>query len=112
MDLRLRYARTFGERLIGASGSSLGAGEGLVFLSCRCIQTLTMHRPIDVLFMDASGCIVRICHHLPPWRIRYCADATSVIELPAGFAAAQGVRLEQVVRLALTQLVQHHAQKC
>lgn len=111
MALQLRYARTFGERLIGAAGAPLAATEGLVFLSCRCIQTLTMHRSIDVLFLDASGHILRVCHHLPPWRIRYCARATSVVELPAGFAAAQGGLLNQVLKAALQRLERHHARK-
>ena len=81
-----------GERMKGLLGrDGLEPGEGLHIDPCSGIHTFFMRFPIDVLFLDGSGKVVRAFEALPPWRMtRMYASARSVVELPAGTLAATG----------------------
>jgi uncharacterized membrane protein (UPF0127 family) len=47
-----------------------------------------MRFPIDAVFVDRAGRVVRVVADLPPWRLAIAArGARDVIELPAGTAA-------------------------
>lgn len=71
---------------------------GLWLTPCDAIHTLFMRFEIDVVFLDANRRVMVVEHGVRPWRIRACLGAQSVIELPAGRAAAlclaAGDRLE------------------
>lgn len=85
----LRVADSFFRRLKGLLGTScLPAGLGLVIRPCNSVHMLGMRYPIDVLFVNAAGEVLRVCHSLQPWRAAYCRSADWVVELPAGTAAA------------------------
>ncbi len=48
-----------------------------------------MRFPIDAVFVDRAGRVVRVAERLKPWRTAVVArGAAEVIELPAGTAAA------------------------
>lgn len=93
-------ADSFAKRFKGLMGvSELPVGNGLHIAPCNSIHTFFMKIPIDVLFLDASQQVVDICHAIAPWRVsRVYFEAKSVLELPAGTAAASkteaGDRLE------------------
>lgn len=42
-----------------------------------------MRYPIDVLFFNDEGMLLEIRKCLQPWRIAYCAGASSVLEVAA-----------------------------
>jgi uncharacterized membrane protein (UPF0127 family) len=42
-----------------------------------------MRFPLDLFWLDARGEIVRVDRGVPPWRVRRCGAASSVIEVPA-----------------------------
>lgn len=71
---------------------------GLWLAPCDAIHTLFMRFEIDVVFLDANRRVMVVDHRVRPWRIRAYLGAQSVIELPAGRAAAlslaAGDRLE------------------
>ncbi len=47
--------------------------------------------PIDAVFLDREGTVVRLLEAFPPWRVSgVYLKAHSVLELPAGVAAASG----------------------
>ena len=47
-----------------------------------------MRFPIDAVFIDRAGRVVRVAPDLPPWRFAIAArGARDVLELPAGTAA-------------------------
>lgn len=47
-----------------------------------------MRFPIDAVFIDRSGRVVRVAADVPPWRFAIAArGARDVLELPAGTAA-------------------------
>lgn len=80
--------RTFG--LLGRS--SLEPGEGMWFDGASSIHTFAMRTPIDVVFVDASGCVLQVVASLPPWRAAAARGARDVVELAPGTCAAAGLR--------------------
>ncbi|HEY0840385.1 MAG TPA: DUF192 domain-containing protein [Vulgatibacter sp.] len=89
---RARLASSLRERLRGLLGTpALLAGEALHIEPCNSIHTFFMAYPIDVLFLDREGLVVRAIHSLRPWRATLpCLRARSVLELPAGTLLATG----------------------
>jgi len=87
---RATEATGFLERLVGLMGRRhLPPGEGLHIAPCNSIHTFFMRFPIDALFLDADGAIVKLLPSMPPWRASSLYfNARSVLELPAGAAAA------------------------
>ncbi len=75
-----------GERWRGLIGrDSLEPGGALIIPRCRQVHTFGMRFTIDVLFIDGSGTVVRVCRGLPPRHISPVAwKARQAIELPAG----------------------------
>ncbi len=75
--------------LLGRDG--LGAGEGLHIVPCNSIHTFFMRFPIDVLFLDADGVVIRALDRVVPWRAtRIYGRAASVLELPDGVLRSTG----------------------
>lgn len=68
-------------------------GEALHIVPCNSIHTFFMRIPIDALFLDRDGVIVKALEALPPWRVTgVYFSARSVLELPAGTVAGSGTR--------------------
>jgi uncharacterized membrane protein (UPF0127 family) len=68
--------------LLGRDG--LIAGEALVIAPCNAIHTLFMRFPIDVVFVDRTGQVLKAISRLSPWRLAASLRAFAVIELAAG----------------------------
>lgn len=83
-------AESFMERFKGLMGvEDLPLGHALHIAPCNSIHTFFMKIPIDAVFLDAAEQVVEICHAMPPWRMsKVFWGAKSVLELPAGTAAA------------------------
>lgn len=83
-------ADSFLTRFKGLMGvAELPVGQALHIAPCNSIHTFFMKIPIDAVFLDASEQVVDICHAMPPWRMsKVYWGAKSVLELPAGTAAA------------------------
>ena len=81
-------------RLKGLLGRrELPMGQGLLIDPCNSIHTFFMAFPIDALFLDPTGKVVKVAAAIPPWRAtRVYFDARSVLELPAGVAFASGTQ--------------------
>lgn len=98
--MTMHVADTFGSRLRGWMGRRrLDPDEALWLRPCWAVHTFAMRLPIDVVFLDGSGTVLRVVPGLPAWRA--CADrrARSVLELPAGGAAARGLGIGSRVGL-------------
>lgn len=91
---RVRLAETPRERMRGLLGRpSLPAGEGLLLDPCRAVHTVGMRFPIDVLFLDRSGRVVRAAGRIRPHRPLLVAPrARRVLELPAGTLESTGTK--------------------
>lgn len=81
-------ADRFRRRLLGLMFQPrLHWGGGLWLEPCRSVHTHFMRFPIDLLFLDQEGRVVRVIRALQPWRISpVVREAVAVLELPAGAA--------------------------
>src|SRR4051794_20964651 len=71
----------------------LEASTAFVLSPCCSIHTAFMRFPIDVMFLNAAGEVVRVVHDLGPWRIAVAARARSVIEFRGGSLASHDVQV-------------------
>ncbi len=92
---RAEEASSFRARFVGLMGRrELRMGEGLHIVPCNSIHMFFMRFPIDALFLDREGTIVRLFPALTPWQVTSLyPQAHSVLELPAGVAAASGTQV-------------------
>ena len=70
------------DRLRGLSATA--PGEPLHIPRCRSVHTFGMRLPLDLVWLDGDGSIVRVDRAVPPRRVRTCLRARSVVEAPAG----------------------------
>ena len=93
LGIRATVADTFFSRLRGLMfrREPPPPGEGLLITRCRAIHTLFMRFPIDALFLDADGHVVRALRAIPPWRLLVWGgrNAAQVLETRAGATAAE-----------------------
>lgn len=98
--LTLCIARTFLARFRGLMLSApLGPAEGMLITRCTSVHSAFMRYPIDVVYLDDNGAVVRCVSHLKPWRASYGAFRAApaqpgiahVLELAAGSIAALGI---------------------
>jgi uncharacterized protein len=105
---RCLLAETPLARMRGLLGrSSFPAGEGLLLRPAASVHTAFMRFPIDVVFLDSADRVLKVVGSLPPWKMAACRGSRTVLELPAGEAArngiAAGMSLTQVWRTAGAQ---------
>jgi len=119
--IAVELAETIFERSRGLSGrSSIGAGEGLLFLfdtvESHTMWMKDMEFPIDILWIK-NGTIVDIEENASPEPgvpdaslTRYSPDVASelVLELPAGFAKIHGITIGDKVILQSGALPQKY----
>jgi uncharacterized protein len=86
-------ADTSAKRRVGLlKKNKLEPGEGLWITPCESVHTFFMKFAIDLVFLDRKKRVRKVRHAVPPWRISGCLAAHSVLELPAGAAAASGTQ--------------------
>jgi uncharacterized membrane protein (UPF0127 family) len=92
---RCPVARTFSQRNIGLLRTELSSlGDGLFIERSPSIHMFFMSYPIDAIFVDRSGRVVRIAADLKPWRIvAWARGARDCYEAPAGTATRTGTRV-------------------
>jgi hypothetical protein len=85
--LRVHVARSWGERRRGLAGlDALPRDRALHILRCPAVHTFGMRFPLDLVWLDRRGRVVRIDRGVRPRRQRACLRARSVVECPAGRA--------------------------
>lgn len=66
----------------------LAEGEGLLITRTSSITMFFMRFPIDAIFLDRGGRVLRVVADLRPWDpAKAASGADSVLELPKGTAA-------------------------
>jgi len=87
--------------LLGREG--LAADSGMLFEAGRLEPFMWMHMffmrfPIDIIFLDRLGRVIRISHELRPWRVSPVVwGARRALELSAGAARQTGTQIGDVV---------------
>jgi uncharacterized protein len=83
----LEIARNFFARGLGLMGrSTLPENGGLLIHDCNGIHMMFMRFPIDAVFVDKRGVVVKTYERLLPWIgiVPFVWRADKVAELPAG----------------------------
>ncbi len=63
---------------------SLADSHALVLAPCGSVHTIGMRFPIDVLFMNADGSVIKIVERMGAWRMAGSLQACITVELPTG----------------------------
>lgn len=92
---RAQVASSLWQRLRGLLGTaSLPEGTALIIEPCTSVHMLFMRYPIDVLFCDSGGGVVRVCSELKPWSFSpLVLGACCAVEIPAGRALTLGIQV-------------------
>lgn len=99
-------ARSFKKRALGLIGRhSMDDADAICFPRCRAIHMMFMRFPIDALFIDREGRVVKIYTELKPWRFAASWSASKVLELPAGRASRYGLKRGAYVQIDFTNCV-------
>ncbi len=101
VEFKVLLALTFWQRLKGLLGTgSLAAAQGLLLPGCSSIHMFGMRYPLDIVYLNRDGTILKVVADLQPWQISGCWQAAAVLEVGSGTAARQGwqagVRLEHL----------------
>jgi uncharacterized protein len=102
--LRLENGRTVCERCVLADTAlarmrgllgrrDLPPGEGLLLRPASSVHTAFMRFPIDVVFLDREGRVLKIARDLRPWKSAMGRKARAVLELPAGESERRGIEV-------------------
>jgi uncharacterized membrane protein (UPF0127 family) len=87
-----------GERMRGLlSRPPLSEGEGLWIVPCSSVHTVGMGYPLDLVYLDRRGTVLKIVRRLRPWRFSACLGASVSLEIRAG--AAEKIGLARGLRL-------------
>lgn len=88
------FANTFWRRMRGLLGrASLNEQEGLLIHPCGQVHTVGMRFPIDVIFLNRQGLVLKVVHALKPWRQARARRARYTLELAAGVAQQHKIKL-------------------
>ncbi len=99
--LSIRRAERWPDRLRGLLGAPPPApGHALLITPCASVHTAFMRYPIDVVFVDHRGRILKVVSALPPWRATACLWARHTLELAAGEARRIGLAPGMEIDLA------------
>lgn len=104
VELDMEVASSPLRRLIGLLGRrGLPRGTGLLIRPCNAVHTMGMRFPIDVVYLDREGLVVKIVPWLHPWRVSSGGrGVASALELVAGEAARRGIVRGRLVRVPRT----------
>jgi uncharacterized protein len=90
---RCRIADRMLSRMRGLLGRySLTSGEGLLLRPAPSIHTFFMRFPVDAVFLDRDGAVLKVKSNLLPWRVAGCRGAHATLELAAGEAERREIR--------------------
>ena len=70
----------------------LDPGQGLWIVPCESVHSFFMKFAIDLVYLDRNRKVRKVRHRMVPWRVSACLSAHSILELPAGAAAASGTQ--------------------
>jgi len=83
--------------LLGRGG--LGPGEALILAPCSTIHTAFMRFPLDLVFLDRTGRVLKTSAAVRPWQVRVSWRAFAVVELASGSLERSGTTSGDVVEL-------------
>jgi hypothetical protein len=73
-------ARSPFRRLLGLALRRRPPAHALLLPRCRSVHTFGMRFPLDLIWLDRDGRVLRVDEAVPPWRVRSCRGAAAVLE--------------------------------
>lgn len=106
---QMRIARGFWQRFKGLMLTKpLPEMQGLLIPHCASVHTLFMRYPLDVVYLDRRGAVVKLVPSLHPWRLSWGGHAASqTLEMTVGSIARCGLALGDCLALPLAAEVDH-----
>lgn len=97
--LHLEVADNFLSRFRGLMlRGSIGRADGLLLSPCNSVHMCFMRFPLDIVYLDGQGRILKIVPDLKPWRgMSLCLKAKAALELPAGKARELRLQLGDII---------------
>ncbi|MGE5418113.1 MAG: DUF192 domain-containing protein [Acidobacteriota bacterium] len=96
----IEIADSFWKRFRGWMGRVPEADEALLITPCSSIHTFFMRVPMDAVFLDSNGKVLRVIVEMKPWRCSpWIKGAQSVLELSAGMAKNLGIEEGKQLKL-------------
>jgi uncharacterized membrane protein (UPF0127 family) len=93
-QLEIMVANSFFSRLKGLLGTtSLPADKGLLLCGCNSVHMIGMRYPLDIVYLDESGAILKLAANLRPWQMSACWQARDTLEVAAGTIRRAGWRV-------------------
>ena len=71
----------------------MDVASALILVPCCAVHTAFMRFPIDVVFVNRDGLVMRVSRRLAPWRVAIAPGAYAAVELAAGAAELRGVKV-------------------
>ncbi len=101
LGVNLAVAKTFHARLLGLlPRRHLRWGDGVWLVPCSSVHTFGLRYPIDLIFLDQQGRVVRVCERVSPGRVIWpIPRAHSALELPAGVIASSETTVGDYIEL-------------
>jgi len=94
IQFEVRLASTLWNRLVGLLATpKLEKNKGLLLSPCSSVHTMWMRYPLDLVFMDKNGRVVKCVKNLLPYRTAAAKKAYYTLELPIGTIDASGVAI-------------------
>ena len=84
--VEVRIADTFRARLAGLALRREPPGHALLLPRTRSVHTFGMRFALDLYWLDERGAVLRVDRAVPPRRLRRCAGAAAVLEVPSSGA--------------------------
>jgi uncharacterized membrane protein (UPF0127 family) len=85
-------ADTYLSRLRGLLGRKrLGGNHGLLLKRCAAVHTIGMHYPLDLVFMDKTGRVLKCLEGVKPFRSASARGAYYTLELNQGTISKQTI---------------------
>jgi uncharacterized membrane protein (UPF0127 family) len=85
-------ADTYFSRLRGLLGrKQLGENDGLLLERCASVHTFGMRYPLDLVFLDKEGKVMKCQEGVKPYRTASARGAYYTLELNQGVISKQGI---------------------
>jgi uncharacterized membrane protein (UPF0127 family) len=97
----IEVAATSAQKVRGLLGREcIEEGQGLLFKSCSSLHTFFMTFPIDIIFADRKGKVLKVCMSVKPFKLVAAPlRAYYAIELPEGAIARSDTQVGDVLHL-------------
>lgn len=106
----LWHCESFFERAAGLLGQSEPLDSQVLHIPrCSAVHTFGLRYPIDVVFTDATGCVLRCVRRLQPRRLAFQRGAHAALEMRAGLSSLLGIEIGSRVGQARFRPILEHA---